>query len=376
MKSRSGNFINNKLGYKTFSPTLLFEVEKHIKIDSLYHLLDTANNVLGELRAISTLLPNADLLIGQYAFMEALLSSKIEGTQSTLTEVMMSKDTIDVREVLNCNNALIYAVKQIKSENGLPLSSRLLMEVHNKLMYNVRGGEKSNTPGEYRTSQNWIGPSYCRSPQGATFVPPPPTDLAGLLSDLEKYIHYGKLPHLIKASLIHYQFETIHPFLDGNGRVGRSLITLYLIDNKMLDAPLLFLSLYFKQNQSKYYDLLMTVRTKGKYEEWIKFFLDGVIYTSKMVMETTNKIQSLQLKCDKGIKHKNELNLLRFLFKTPIIGIRDVVEHLKVNNSTARALIARLEEREILVELGSRTRNKIFVFSEYINIIESCGGVV
>jgi len=368
----SGRAVQTGLGYKVFLPVSLQDAEKTLKIDSLQGLIERANIAIGELRALESMLPNPDLVIERYAMKEAVLSSQIEGTQSTLVELLENQnnvaDTNDAREVQNYFKALNWGVQKIKNPNTLPLSSRLLRECHEILMNNVRGGEAEKTPGEFRKSQNWIGGT---KPADAIFVPPPPQDVPELIGDLDKYMHGGKFPSLVMAALLHYQFETIHPFLDGNGRIGRLLITLFLIDKGVLISPTLYLSLYFKKHRSEYYDHLTAIRVSDRYEKWIEFFLSGVVQVSQQIMVTTKKILMLQEK-DKGRVHsKNEIRLLELLLKRPVITIKEVERELETANKTAGNLVKKFEDNGILRQIGSNQRNRKYIYNEYIEILDA-----
>ncbi|MFI3242406.1 MAG: Fic family protein [Alphaproteobacteria bacterium] len=367
----SGHKIDTGKGYNAFRPLLLKNVGQELNISSLYSDITSATLALGELNAINQLLPNPDLLIEKYALKEAVLSSQIEGTQSTMIEVLENEDnfnpTIDVLEVKNYLNAMKFGVDQIKN-NKLPLSSRLLRECHNILMKNVRGGENNKTPGEFRKSQNYIGGS---KPSDAVFVPPIEDDIADLMSDLEKYIHYGNLPDVINIALIHYQFETIHPFLDGNGRIGRLLISLFLIHKGILNHPTLYLSLYLKKHKIEYYDLLTNVRENNDYTRWISFFLKGITSVCKQIIETTKKIQ--KLKDDKllVVKGDKEHKLLDIVFIRPALDISFVEKELSISKATANKLVNSFVDKKILVQSNKTQRYKKYIFKEYIDIIEA-----
>lgn len=369
---KSGIFIDSGRGFKCFEPIALQYIERKLEIAPLYRLLERANMALGELRALDDLLPNPKLITGRYMEKEAVLSSQIEGTQSTLSDIIENKNITensdtDIKEVTNYLDALNYGIKKITKEN-FPISNRLLKECHEILMTGVRGGEPSKTPGEFRRTQNFIGGS---SPSNAFYVPPSEENVLDLMSGLEKYIHYGELPDLIKIALIHYQFETIHPFLDGNGRIGRLIITLYLINQDILKSPTLYLSLYLKTRQIDYYDHLTNVRLNGGYDKWIKFFLEGIIKVSNQVMMTTRKILDLKENDKQKIKTENEYILLDFLFIKPIVNIKQIETHLDVSNKTANTLATKFEKKGILKQANSKQRNKKYVYSGYMSIIEA-----
>ena len=366
----SGTFIDTGLGYKAFSPISLMEVEKRLKLKEVQSLLEKANISIGELRALELLLPNPELLTERYAIKEALLSSMIEGTQSTLVEIFENKDSAstdeDIKEVQNYFDALNHGIDSIKT-GKLPLSLRLLRECHQILMDNVRGGEPEKRKGEFRNSQNWIGGN---SPRDAVFVPPQANDVIHLMGDLEKYIYDGKLPDLIKIALLHYQFETIHPFLDGNGRIGRLLIPLYLISNGILNYPTIYLSLYLKKLKMNYYDLLMDVRNRGSYERWILFFLEGIIKVSGQIMTTTKNILMLEERDKSLVSNKNEIALLELLFKNPTTNIKKIEEALNISNNTANSLAKKFETLGILKQTNTLQRNKKYIYKKYMDIIE------
>jgi Fic family protein len=367
----SGKHIDTGLGYKIFFPTSLQEIEKQLKFQDRQELVEKANIAIGELRALEFLLPNPELLTERYAIKEALLSSQIEGTQSTLMEIFenQGKSLVggDVKEVQNYFKALNHGVASIKS-NRLPLSVRLLKECHSILLEGVRGGEAHKTRGEFRTSQNWVGG---KSPVNADFVPPQAKDVIGLMGDLEKYFYAGRLPNLVKIALIHYQFETIHPFLDGNGRIGRLIIPLFLISKKILKYPTLYLSLYLKAMRREYYDRLTEVRNTGNYLRWIEFFLEGVFKVSSQIMLTTNKIIALEKTDQTLVSTKNEHALLQTLFKKPTISIAEIQQALLISNNTANSLARKFEKLGILKQTNALRRNKKYVYVKYMEIIEA-----
>lgn len=366
----AGKFVDSGRGYKTFQPTSLQEIEKNLDISSLFTQITDATLALGELNALNLLLPNPDLLIEKYALREAVLSSQIEGTQSTMVEVLQNETNIsvkmDIREVRNYAKALEYGIDQIKND-GLPLSSRLLRNCHKILMNEVRGGEDEKTPGEYRRSQNYIGGN---NPASAFFVPPKEDTVIELMSDFEKYIHTGQMPDVIKLALLHYQFETIHPFLDGNGRIGRLLISLFLVNRKILQQPTLYLSLYLKKHKQDYYRLLTNVREKNDFNEWFKFFLQGIILVSKQIIVTTKKIMALKDELTQQIKTENEFKLLDLIFIRPALNISEVKQRLNVSTATASKLVKEFEQKNILVQTNNMQRYREFLFKKYTDIIE------
>ena len=369
----AGKFVDSGKGYKTFQPALLSQIEKELNISPLFAQITDATLALGELNALNLLLPNPDLLIEKYALREAVLSSQIEGTQSTLVEVLQNETnantTMDILEVRNYQRALDYGIEQIKNkDDGLPLSSRLLRNCHKILMCDVRGGESEKTPGEYRRSQNYIGG---KNPSTAVFVPPREDSLDELISDFEKYIYNGNMPDVIKLALLHYQFETIHPFLDGNGRIGRLFISLFLVHRQILQQPTLYLSLYLKKHKIQYYELLTNVRENNDFNRWFEFFLTGIILVSKQIMSTTKKILALKDEFANVVKSDNEHKLLELLFVKPALNISLVQTELSVSKATANKLVNDFVQYGILVQTNYSQRYKQFLFKKYMSIIEA-----
>ena len=367
----SGFYTDTGKGYKAFVPEKLTSIEKDLDLSLVQSLVDRANLAVGELRALEKMLPNPKLLTERYALKESLLSSQIEGTQSTLVEVLEKENeqfaSIDVMEVRNYFKALTFGVDNLQNENGLPLSGRLLRMCHRVLMSGVRGGEGFKTPGEFRTSQNWIGGT---GPSNAIYVPPISADIDTYMSDIENYIHKGNHPNLVKAALIHYQFETLHPFQDGNGRIGRLLILLFLIDKEILHSPTLYISLYLKKMQNEYYSSLTKVRDTADYIQWIRFFLEGVIAVSEQTMTTTKKIIALENRDRARLKTGTSLKAFDVLLKKPVVTIKDIQEELGVTNATANTLVKKLESEGILVQKNNKQRYRVYSYKEYIDIIE------
>ncbi len=370
--NRAGYLYHVQSDYDCFVPNSLFNIE--IKYDDeLIDLLTIANNVLGRLDGISINLPDRDLFISMYVEKEAVVSSQIEGTQASLSDVLQ-KDASKVKEteeIVNYVHALNYGVELL---DKLPISIRYFKEIHKELLKGVRG--ESKNPGELRHSQNWIGPQGCNL-SNATFIPPSVDKMIEALNDLEIYMNENtNVPLLIKIALIHYQFETIHPFLDGNGRLGRLMIPLWLKENKFLSNPLIYLSLYFKQNRTEYYGLLMDVRFKGKYEEWIKFFLKGIIEMSNNSIETINNIQNLMIEVNNKIDSlnvKNKLtfyNTMKYLYVHPYFDSTNLREYLLVTKPTVSKIINELIKLGIIVPVEQKQRYVKYSFKEYVDILE------
>jgi Fic family protein len=346
----------------------------------LVSLLSQADRALGRLDGVATVLPNPNLFVSMYVRQEAVLSSQIEGTQSTLEDVLEFEiDAIsgrhtrphDVEEVVNYVNAMNYGLSRLKK---LPLSNRLICELHGKLLKGVRGTER--TPGEFRRSQNWIGPAGC-TPLTATFVPPPVSDMRDAMGDLEQFLHDTTLPVLVQCGLVHAQFETIHPFLDGNGRIGRLLITFLLCEREILHRPLLYLSLYLKAHRAQYYDRLMAVRTDGDWEGWLKFFLKGVHGVSQSATETARQIAHLREEHRRRVSEQLgrssglAMRLLDALFQQPIISVAIAAEQVGISVAAANKLVAQLEDLELLKNVTGGRRNRIFRYEPYLAIFDA-----
>jgi Fic family protein len=364
--------IRKGADYKYFMPNLI-NTEWFWTDSKLNKLLENASFELGQLNSFGKLVPNVDLFIHLHITKEAVVSSKIEGTQTHFDEAFLQKENInperkdDWQEVQNYTAALNTAIEQLTK---LPISSRLLLQTHKILMDGVRGEVK--TPGEYRKSQNWIGG---KSLADAVFIPPHHNHLNELIGDLENYIHNENLdiPLLIKIAIVHYQFETIHPFLDGNGRIGRLLITLFLIEKKVLDKPLLYLSSYFEKDKNLYYDNLTRVRTHNDMLQWIKYFLVGIAQTAKQATTTLGDIIELKKKHeliihDKfGKRIKVGMTLYNYLLKQPLITVKEAQEVCNLSPKAAGELINIFVEEQILKEFTGQARNRIFMYESYLN---------
>ena len=370
MKSGKWVQIQQNQRAKAFIPYFL-PLKSNLQIPAV--LLSKANRFLGRLDGISELLPDLDFFIFMYIKKEATASSQIEGTSANLTDLLKSEARIkdptiplDVKEIINYINALNYGIERIKE---LPLSLRLIREIHSILLKDVRGEDKA--PGDFRKSQNWIGAKIINS---ATYVPPPPNELYPLLDNFEKFLHLDlDIPILIKTALIHYQFELIHPFLDGNGRIGRLLITLYLYERDILKYPLLYLSDYFRKYRSQYYDKLDNISKKGEVEEWIKFFLEAIMEISKEAVELSRKINELKNRDTEKIIHsgkiiKNATMILKKLFNQPFITAKTVKDLTQLSTPNANNLIHHLLNLEILQERQHRKRNRVFCYSDYLKL--------
>lgn len=362
-------------GYKVFIPTSL-PPHPAIKIDeSLQLLLSEATLSLARLDGMAYTLPNTDLFITMYIKKEALLSAQIEGTQASLEDIFefekggALENVNDVVEVVNYIKALHYGMDRL---NTLPMSLKLIKELHTILLKGVRGATK--TPGEFKKTQNWIGaPGFTLNM--ASYVPPSPAEALKAMGELELYMHKKTvLPELINCALIHYQFETIHPFLDGNGRLGRLLITFYLYWKDILKKPLLYLSYYLKKNRREYYDRLSLVRDKGDYEQWISFFLTGVIQTCQDAIESIKQILLLRethqiLLYKKRISSPIAIMFLDKLFYTPLMGVGDVQKEFKLSHQSASNLVSQFEKLGILKEVTGKKRGRQFIYTKYVALL-------
>lgn len=361
-----------RLQYKSFEPTLI-HTQWHLDSDAVTLLLSQADQKLGELNAFSQLIPDVDFFIKMHVLKEGTESSRIEGTQTNIDEAVQKIEYInpekkdDWQEVQNYVEAMNTAILEL---NNLPLSNRLLKNAHKLILQGVRGKHKQ--PGEFRTSQNWIGGS---SLADAKFIPPHQDGVLELMADLEQLIHSenSNLPHLIKIAILHYQFETIHPFLDGNGRIGRLLITLYLVSTGLLVKPTLYLSDFFEKNKEHYYDNLTVVRTKNDLVQWLKFFLEGIRVTAESSIQTFKKIIALRASVESkiitlGKKQLLAKNVLQYLYSQPITDMQSIANSLNVSVTTISRLLNDLVKLEILVEQTGFKRNRVFAFEQYLKL--------
>lgn len=376
MDNRAGHLITNlsgEMAYKSFVPTPLPPKPSIELTEDMINLLIKANSQLAVLESIATRIPNVELFISMYVRKEALMSSQIEGTQATLEDVldpMIEANTNrNVADVVNYIKATEFAIKRL---HELPLCNRLIKETHAVLMEGVRGQEKS--PGEFRCSQNWIG-GQGSTLKNARYIPPSPDDMIEAMSDLEKYINADdELDALIRAALIHYQFETIHPFLDGNGRVGRLLITLFLMEKKVLSTPALYISYFLKKNRVEYYDRMTEVRAKGNYEQWVTFFLRALLESAEDATATIDELIALHDKnaaviSGMGRAAKNAMLVFEYLEANPIIEIRKTAEALSITFNTASSAVKRLTDAGILVQTTNASRNRTFAYEDYLSIL-------
>lgn len=371
---RAGRYMRQPTGYRAFIPAPL-PPQPGLRLEgTLQATLSQANLALGRLDGSVLTLPNPDLFVFMYVRKEAVLSSQIEGTQSSLQDLLAAEAWIlspqrpsDVREVINYVNAMNYGLERLAI---LPVSVRLIREIHARLLEGVRGSRL--TPGELRRSQIWIGPGG-RTLNEATFVPPPPDMVPEALSDLERFLHQqDDLPLLAKVGLAHAQFETIHPFLDGNGRVGRLLVSFLLCEHGALHKPVLYLSHYFKRHRQYYYDRLQAVRDTGDWEGWLDFFLHGVMEVSTQAAETARRILALRERLRERITETlsgaagNGLKVLEHLFCQPIISVEEVQLLIRTSYPAANQLVQRLVELGVLREMTGQARNRRFRFEEYV----------
>lgn len=376
MDNRAGHYKSNlsgEMAYKSFVPKPLPPTPPIELTDDIVDLLIKANSQLAVLESVVTRIPNVELFVSMYVRKEALMSSQIEGTQATLEDVLDplldANANRNVADVVNYIKATEFAIQRLQE---LPLYNRLIKETHAVLMEGVRGQEKS--PGEFRYSQNWIG-GQGSTLKNARYIPPSPDDMIEAMSDLEKYINADDDLHsLIRAALIHYQFETIHPFLDGNGRVGRLLITLFLMEKKVLTTPALYISYFLKKNRVEYYDRMTEVREKGNYEQWIKFFLQAIMESAEDATNTIDELIALHdanvdVISKMGRSAKNAMLVFNYLETNPIIEIRKTAEDLDIAFNTVSSAVSRLVDAGILVQTSKVSRNRTFAYEAYLDIL-------
>jgi Fic family protein len=384
MKShpRAGQYIQQLEGYRAFEPVNLPPEPPLALNNKLLALLSAADTAVGRLDGSARTLPDAELFLAMYVRQEALVSSQIEGTECTMDDILAFEllpdagPNLDVREVVNYVAALQHGVELLKE---LPLCNRLLCEIHAILLRSGRGSDKS--PGEFRRTQNWLGPAGCTLAT-ASFVPPPRHVMESAMSALEKFMHDSQLPILITAGLAHAQFETIHPFLDGNGRTGRMLISLLLHEREVLVKPVLYLSTYFKRHQARYFDHLSAVRNEGEWEGWIRFFLEGVSESAKGAAQTAHAIHQLRetdrssvLLSGAGRAGTYDVALLDAMFRQPLVNSAWVQRELSVTSPTANKALERLCELDILRETTGAKRNRTYRYDAYLDLFEDVGRI-
>jgi Fic family protein len=372
---RAGVYVMQPGGYKAFIPKPLPPSPKIHIDDEMIALLSQADRALGRLDGATDMLPDPDVFVLMYVRKEAVLSSQIEGTQASLLDVLEYESKAiengkpkDVEEVSNYIAAMNYGLERLKN---LPVSLRLIREIHEKLLVGVRGGERS--PGEFRKSQNHIGPPNCKLTE-AVYVPPPPNELNGMLDNFEIFLHDDSpMPALIKFSIAHSQFETIHPFLDGNGRMGRLLITFLLCEKGILKRPLLYLSHYFKANRGEYYDRLQDVRDKGEWERWIKFFLKGIYSVSMESTQTARDIISMRenhrnlVMSKHGKGASSSLKLLESLYSMPIVSVNTVVKITGLTFPNANSLVRKFCSLDLLSEITGKKKYRAYAYDPYLD---------
>ena len=372
--NRAGGYVtalNGVAAYKAYRPNALPPVPPLEMDAEMVELLSEAQYGLGKLDAVSEMVPDMDLFLGSYVRKEALLSSQIEGAQATLEDVLDAETAesvnLEVNDVINYVNALNYAIAEMKA---LPICNRLLCDTHRVLLQRVRGQEKN--PGEFRNSQNWIGAANSTI-QTARYVPPTVEDMREAMSDLEKFINQSEMNILLKTALVHYQFETIHPFLDGNGRIGRMLITLMLLNERVLHRPVLYLSLFLKTNRVEYYDRLSEVRSKGNYEQWVKFFLTGIRETCKDSVQAIMKINDIIESDERKVAGETATvkRVYDYLKEHPIVNIGGTAKAVGLSYNTVSAAIRKLINSGIVSERTTAARNRVFEYSEYLAVLKA-----
>ncbi len=373
---RSGEYVNNLSGdaaYRSFRPSPLPpKPELEIGSEMIKRLVE-ANRNLVRLDTVANHIPNVELFISMYVRKEAIISSQIEGTQCTLDDFLDPavdrNSNLDIADVVNYVSACLYAIDRLHS---FPLCNRFLREIHEIMLSGVRGSDKN--PGEFRTSQNWIGPRNCTLKE-ARYIPPNVEDMRTSMSDLEKYMNEGDdYDPLIRIALIHYQFETIHPFLDGNGRVGRMMILLYLMEQGDISKPIIYISYFLKKNQIEYYDRISEVRRSGNYEQWIIFFLEAVSAAAIDSLDTIEKLNDLHndnvsIISQMAQKHDNIRKVFDYIEQHPIINIKNTAADLSLSYNTVSSAVDKLLEKRILKEKTNQSRNRIFMYEDYLNIL-------
>lgn len=371
---RTGHVIHQLTGYDAFVPNTLYQRELNINILGMLQLISEAERALGELIGVTKTIPDPELFVASYVRKEALLSSQIEGTQCSLEEVLQVDENVPeikpVHEVVNYIRAMNFGLTRLKE---LPMSIRIIHEIHKQLLDGVRGQER--VPGEFKRGQNWIGPPGCTLNE-AYYVPPPPHSIVELMGDWENYYHAKiEYPDLVKAGILHAHFETIHPYSDGNGRLGRLLITFLLCEKKILEVPLLYLSLFFKEHRSDYYQLLMNVRFKGEWENWLQFFLRGVRSVSQEASETAKQIRGLHERhraviIDKLSRYKLAIPLYDLVCKKPFISISKAMRELHTEYPTVKNAFDGLLAIEILKPHRMETKEKLYAYADYLEILK------
>jgi Fic family protein len=373
--TRAGQFKSQPGGYRAFVPRSLPPTDLDVN-PQIQALLSKADLALGRLDGATELLPDPDFFVLMYVRREAVVSSQIEGTHASLMDVLefeaemdQAERRIDVVEIANYVAAMNHGLSRL---DGLPISRRLLSEVHAILMKDVRGGEPQKRPGEFRNSQNWIGGA---SPATARFVPPPWEEVGPAFADLEHFLHDEEpMPALIKAGIAHAQFETIHPFLDGNGRIGRLLISFWLVEKRVIRRPILYPSLYFKEHREEYVDRLQAIRDEGAWEDWLAFFVDGIGQVAGEATDRALEIVQLRTEHQRVIPEKlgkrapNALALLDHLYRQPVVSAKLVESMLAVSQPTASALVRDLEGIGFLREFTGKQRNRLFAYQPYLDL--------
>jgi Fic family protein len=373
---RAGGYVSQPSGYRAFIPSAL-PPDPAVEIDlEMQRLLSEADRALGRLEGSIQTLPNPDLFVFMYVRKEAVLSSQIEGTQASINDLLKAEANLfdtkapqDVDEVINYVSAMNHGLSRLAE---LPLSIRLIKEIHSRLLKGVRG--RNLQPGELRRSQNWIGPSGS-SLATATFIPPPYQEAEVALGKLEKFLHDDDhIPPLVKIGLAHAQFETIHPFLDGNGRIGRLLITFFLCQQGILEKPVLYLSHYFKENRQQYYEMLQKTRDSGDWEAWLKFFLRGVASVATQATETARRIVDLReshrslIMAQFGRSGAKGIRLLEYLYKRPTVTVNIVKDMLQISFPNANEIVNKFTQNSIIHEITGQSRNRVFHYTPYINL--------